>query len=198
MIYRVIGVISDNSQQGVEISFVEFLEQGGKWSFEVVNSEIYSFSEDWIAKLNEIEKLTSIDYLQLHSDFGHFIGQLINTFIEQHQLHYKIAVIGSLGYLVTDIQSRKMIMQIGNGAVIAALTRLPVVSDFYSLDVALGGSERNGHLLENKLNSDTVSKSVRCAFMGVLRWREEFNVFAAETGASRNSIGGALWLGQDA
>lgn len=36
------------------------------------------------------------------------------------------------------------------------------------------------------------------AFIGVLRWREEYNVLSSVTGASRNSIGGAVWLGQEA
>ncbi len=36
------------------------------------------------------------------------------------------------------------------------------------------------------------------AFIGVLRWRQEYNVLASVTGASRNSIGGALWIGQEA
>jgi len=36
------------------------------------------------------------------------------------------------------------------------------------------------------------------AFIGVLRWRQEYNVLASVTGASRNSIGGALWTGQEA
>jgi anhydro-N-acetylmuramic acid kinase len=36
------------------------------------------------------------------------------------------------------------------------------------------------------------------AFIGVLRWRQEYNVLASVTGAKRNSIGGALWVGQEA
>ncbi|RQO31000.1 anhydro-N-acetylmuramic acid kinase [Taibaiella sp. KBW10] len=40
-------------------------------------------------------------------------------------------------------------------------------------------------------------EAVAMALMGVLRWREETNVFASVTGASRNSIGGAVWLGNN-
>ena len=36
------------------------------------------------------------------------------------------------------------------------------------------------------------------SLLGVLRWREENTVLASVTGASRNSIGGAVWIGQEA
>lgn len=36
------------------------------------------------------------------------------------------------------------------------------------------------------------------AFIGVLRWRQEYNVLSSVTGAVRDSIGGALWTGQEA
>ena len=35
------------------------------------------------------------------------------------------------------------------------------------------------------------------ALIGVLRWREETNVLASVTGAKRDSIGGAVWMGQE-
>ena len=36
------------------------------------------------------------------------------------------------------------------------------------------------------------------AFIGILRWRQEYNVLSSVTGAQRDSIGGALWIGQEA
>ena len=35
------------------------------------------------------------------------------------------------------------------------------------------------------------------ALLGTLRWREENNVLSSVTGATRSSVGGALWMGQD-
>lgn len=38
-------------------------------------------------------------------------------------------------------------------------------------------------------------EALAMSLVGILRWREEENVLASVTGASRNSVGGALWLG---
>lgn len=38
-------------------------------------------------------------------------------------------------------------------------------------------------------------EALAMAFIGVLRWREEENVLSSVTGADKNTIGGALWLG---
>jgi anhydro-N-acetylmuramic acid kinase len=34
------------------------------------------------------------------------------------------------------------------------------------------------------------------ALIGVLRWRDEVNVLSSVTGAERDNVGGAVWLGQ--
>lgn len=41
-------------------------------------------------------------------------------------------------------------------------------------------------------------EAIVMALLGVLRWREQNTVLASVTGASRNSVGGAVWMGQEA
>ena len=47
-------------------------------------------------------------------------------------------------------------------------------------------------------NTVNYKEALVMALIGVLRWREEYNVLASVTGAQRNSIGGAMWIGQEA
>lgn len=204
MVYRVIGVMND-SPEGLEIAFVEFQEQAGKWSYEILQSQQYDYGDEWRKRLSTAISLSATDYQLLHIEYGHYTGQQVNKFIEQYQLQYKVVLIASPGYTVFHLTSKNIPVQLGDGAAVAAVTHLPVVSDFYSIDASLGGKERGRELLKQKLSSTgnesdsyRINNAVLNAFMGVLRWRQEYNVFAGESGASGDSIGGALWTGQEA
>ena len=76
-----------------------------------------------------------------------------------------------------------------------------------------GGGARNAFLmnrLKEILGEQNVSietphddlidfkEAIIMALIGVLRWREENNTLASVTGASRDSIGGSVWIGQEA
>jgi len=77
--------------------------------------------------------------------------------------------------------------------------------------LATGGGAHNSFLVERiKANIDhsievvipdpqliDFKEALVMALIGILRWREEPNVLASVTGASRDSIGGAVWIGQD-
>ncbi len=139
MVYRAIGLMSGSSLDGLDIVFVEFQEQGGHWAYEILNTGCSPYTEEWKTRLSGATGLLARDYLLLHSDYGHYTGQKVNAFIEEHGLHYKVAVIASHGHTSFHLPGQKMTAQLGDGSAIAAVTQLPVVSDLRALDVAFGG-----------------------------------------------------------
>src|SRR5687767_7197833 len=103
MVYRAIGTMSGSSLDGLDIAFVEFHEQGGKWSYQVLEADCYAYTEEWIAKLKNAIHLSARDYLLLHTEYGHYTGKLVNQFIEERQLNYKVSLIASHGHTTFHI-----------------------------------------------------------------------------------------------
>lgn len=131
--------MSGSSLDGLDIAFVEFHENGGKWSYEIIEADCYAYSEEWMSRLKNAISLTASDYQVLHVEYGHYIGQQVNKFIEEKQLQYKVALVASHGHTTFHLPSKKMTAQLGNGAAIASEIQLPVVSDLRAMDVAFGG-----------------------------------------------------------
>ena len=139
MVYRAIGIMSGSSLDGLDIAFVEFQENAGKWQYEILEAACYGYTEEWAGRLKNATSLTALDYQLLHTDYGHYIGQQVNRFIGEFNLHYKVSLIASHGHTTFHLPSKKMTAQLGDGAAIAAETELPVVSDLRAMDLALGG-----------------------------------------------------------
>ncbi|MES1221038.1 MAG: anhydro-N-acetylmuramic acid kinase [Bacteroidota bacterium] len=139
MVYRAIGLMSGSSLDGLDIAFVEFHENAGQWTFQVLQADCYEYDQQWITKLQQAPSLSALDYQLLHTDYGHYLGKQVNHFIEKNDLHYQVALITSHGHTTFHLPSKKMTAQLGDGAAIAAETKLPVVTDLRSLDIAFGG-----------------------------------------------------------
>lgn len=139
MVYKVIGLMSGSSLDGLDIVFTELHVNGGKWSFEIIAAETYPYDAHWQQQLQDAPKLSAIDYQLLHTAYGHYLGAAVNQFIEAHNLHYQVALVASHGHTTFHLPAQRMTGQLGDGAAIAAATGLPVVSDLRALDVAFGG-----------------------------------------------------------
>jgi anhydro-N-acetylmuramic acid kinase len=139
MVYRVIGLMSGSSLDGLDIVFAEIHENGGKWNYEILNADCYPYSAEWISRLKNATTLNALDYQLLHVDYGHHLGQQVNKFIEEKGLQYKVALIASHGHTTFHIPAKKMTAQLGDGAAIASEVQLPVVTDLRALDVAFKG-----------------------------------------------------------
>ena len=138
MIYRVLGLMSGSSLDGLDIAFVEFEEKAGKWTFSILESECVSYSSEFEQRLSSAPLLSAVEFMQLHAEYGHLLGNAVNQFIQEKGLGYKVSLICSHGHTVFH-EPGKFTTQIGDGAAIAAVTGLPVVTDLRSMDVALGG-----------------------------------------------------------
>lgn len=139
MIYRAIGIMSGSSLDGLDIAFVEFLETSGTWQYEIKAADTQPYSAAWVEKLQNAHALNALDYQLLHTEYGHYIGEQVNEFINRYQLHYQVQLIASHGHTTFHVPGKKMTAQLGDGAAIAATTGINVVSDLRAMDVALGG-----------------------------------------------------------
>jgi anhydro-N-acetylmuramic acid kinase len=139
MFYRVIGIMSGSSLDGLDIAYVEFEESGRKWSYEIKAAECLPYTPEWQNKLKDATHLSAREYLLLNTSFGKYIGGKVNDFINQYDLHHKVQLIASHGHTTFHLPASAMTAQLGDGAAIAAATEINVVSDLRSIDVAFGG-----------------------------------------------------------
>lgn len=135
--YNVIGLMSGTSLDGLDIAFCQFHFFDDQWHFELVQAETVGYSDEWKTKLTEAAQLDALKFQLLHVEFGRYCGMRVADFIIKH--HLNVDFIASHGHTVFHQPENKLTVQIGAGSAIAAKCNLPVVCDFRSLDVALGG-----------------------------------------------------------
>ena len=139
MVYRVIGLMSGSSLDGLDVAFVHVDDSGGKWSYQLVHTDCIAYDDVLLARLKNATQLSAYDYAVLHADYGRWMGEQINAFIEKHGLWHQVQLIASHGHTTFHVPASGVTGQIGCGATLAAVTGINVVSDLRVMDVALGG-----------------------------------------------------------
>lgn len=135
--YKVIGVMSGTSLDGVDVAFCTFKYDSKKWNYVINKAETYSYDQDWKEKLSSIENKSALELAQTNINYGHYLGKFIKKFISTHNIQPDF--ISSHGHTIFHQPEKKITVQIGCGSSISAETLLPVICDFRTLDVALGG-----------------------------------------------------------
>ncbi|HTL07518.1 MAG TPA: anhydro-N-acetylmuramic acid kinase [Chitinophagaceae bacterium] len=139
MLYNVIGLMSGSSLDGLDIAYVQLQETAGRWSFNILQADCFPYSHEWASKLANAIQLPAAEYQLLHSAYGRYTGEAVNAFIDEHHLHHQVHLIASHGHTSFHMPEHRMTAQLGDGAAIAAVTGLPVVSDLRAMDIAFGG-----------------------------------------------------------
>lgn len=139
--YRVIGIMSGTSLDGIDIALCDFVLKNKKWSFDIVASQTSTYKLEMEEKLKSATKTSGFELMMLHNELGNVIGESINEFINKNNIDKSsINFISSHGHTVFHQPDKRITTQIGNGANISSVTKLPVICDFRTVDVSLNGN----------------------------------------------------------
>jgi anhydro-N-acetylmuramic acid kinase len=138
--YHTIGLMSGTSLDGLDICYVCFHKTDNFWNYEIKNYETIIYSNEWANKLMNAKYLDVVLFKQLDIEYGFFLGNAVNDFIQKHNIdREKIDLISSHGHTIFHQPENGITVQIGHGSAIAKETALTVVCDFRTQDLVFGG-----------------------------------------------------------
>jgi len=132
-----LGLMSGSSLDGLDIAFCRFKKVRDRWKYEILRAETVPCPPEWQHRLMNLPGKSAVVLAQTDIDLGHFMGACAREFIRKHRI--TPGFIASHGHTIFHQPGNHLTLQIGKGAAIAAETGIPVVCDFRSTDVALGG-----------------------------------------------------------
>lgn len=138
MILHAIGLMSGTSLDGLDICYARF-EKQDNWDFRIIKAETIPYPEHWENQLRNSINLSAEELLGLNSEYGFYLGQLTSDFIQKHELK-SVDLIASHGHTVYHQPQKKFTLQIGDGRAIKIITDFPIIYDFRTQDVLMGGN----------------------------------------------------------
>lgn len=135
--FKVIGLMSGSSLDGVDIAYVNFSHDNKRWFFQIVEAGNVPYSSYWKEQLAEAFNKKPEDLKELDKEYGRYLGTITKRFIEKYELEPKL--IASHGHTIFHRPDEGFTLQIGNGQEIAKATGITTVNDFRSEDVMKGG-----------------------------------------------------------
>jgi len=145
-----LGIMSGTSVDGLDLALCRITRDGRRYKLKLLNTGCYNYTDSLRAKIFELASQSMIaktGLIALDQNLAKFCARKITTFMRKNNISH-VDLIGSHGQTIYHADARlkaaktvpRGTLQIGNGSIIAALTGIPVVSDFRANDVALGGS----------------------------------------------------------
>lgn len=136
-IYKVTGIMSGTSLDGMDLAACNFILRNGIWEFTIGHAITYPYTPVWKTRLQKLIYSDARELARAHFDFGKLSGEFANRF--HSETGFDPLFIASHGHTVFHNPEKGYSLQIGNGASIATISGKPVVCDFRATDISLGG-----------------------------------------------------------
>ena len=134
--YEVIGLMSGTSLDGLDLVKCSFVKKE-KWLFTLQNFKTHAYNNKWTSILKKLHKKPKKIIEKYDLEYSKYLSSIINDFILNEKLN--VEFVSSHGHTIFHEPDKKVTLQIGKGSIIASKTKKTTISDFRTLDVALGG-----------------------------------------------------------
>ncbi len=133
----ILGLMSGTSLDGLDIALVSFWEQNKRFHYAFEAGKTYTYPTFLKDKLILAPSMAALNLARLNAEYGEWMGKKVKHFVSKHQVIPR--AVASHGYTVFHEPFNNFTLQIGHGANLSVACGLPVICDFRSLDVSLGG-----------------------------------------------------------
>lgn len=138
---HVIGLMSGSSLDGVDLAHCRFTfadEQPDQLlSWALLRAATIPYTDAWQQRLRMAPTLGGRELWLLHTELGMLYGQVVRDFMAT--LDAPVDMVASHGHTVFHFPEQATTTQVGDGAAMAGGLGLPVIDQFRTLDMALGG-----------------------------------------------------------
>jgi anhydro-N-acetylmuramic acid kinase len=135
--YKVLGLMSGTSLDGLDVAYCIFSLQKGIWKFSLEKAHTFKYTASTILKLSKAKEASALELSLLSNELATQWAKNIGDFIQNNNI--KADFVASHGHTIFHQPEKGLTVQIGNGAKLSAMLKLPVICDFRTTDVALGG-----------------------------------------------------------
>mgnify|MGYP000515186735 CR=1 FL=1 len=134
--YRVIGVMSGTSLDGIDLCEVEFKLKKNQWSFYILKAKTQPYPQKWLKILSSAHQLDKVQLEKTDSEYTDYLAGVISEFMQSSD---EIDLICSHGHTILHQPDDGITYQIGNLPKLAKQVGKALVCDFRTADVKLGG-----------------------------------------------------------
>ena len=130
--------MSGSSLDGLDIAdcTLHFADDG-RVEWKMHHSATYPYEPRWQLRLRHLHRETAFNFAKTHTYFSHYIAEMIEEFVEQHDLSPDF--IATHGHTIFHHPDKRLTVQIGDGGALAAKTGYPVICNFRAHDIAING-----------------------------------------------------------
>ncbi|NRB83186.1 MAG: anhydro-N-acetylmuramic acid kinase [Winogradskyella sp.] len=135
--YKVIGVMSGTSLDGIDLVYAEF-DYNDTWEFEIIFAETIPYTSDWVIRLKGLINYSIQDLQVLDIKYTEYLSSVISKFMHDNKIE-TIDFISSHGHTALHQPELGLTYQIGNLQIMSDVLRQKVICDFRIQDVDFGG-----------------------------------------------------------